>query len=309
VGLPDPSVLVGLGTVDDAAVVRLTDDVALVLTTDFFTPIVDDAYAFGQIAVANALSDVYAMGGVPRWALNLAAFPMKTLPLDMLVEILRGGSDKAAEAGVSIVGGHTVEDAEPKFGLAVVGTVHPDRVLRKGGGRPGDVLVLTKALGTGVVATGLKRGKAESAWVEAMTRSMLTLNRAGAEAAIVAGARAMTDITGYGLLGHLLEMCRAGAHGARLDADAVPLLPGALELARQDVVPGGTRANAEFTAPSVRSAARIEPARRVLLADAQTSGGLLAIVPAERAAGLVAAVPGACVIGEVLAGEPAIAVD
>lgn len=298
----------GLGVADDAAVVRLTDDVALVLTTDFFTPIVDDPYVFGQIAVANALSDVYAMGGVPRWALNLACFPMKTLPLEMLAEIMRGGSDKATEAGISIVGGHTVDDAEPKFGLAVVGTVHPDRVLRKGGGRPGDALVLTKPLGTGIVATGLKRGKSEPSWVEAMTRSMLTLNRAAAEAGIAAGARAMTDVTGYGLLGHLLEMCRAGAHGARLDADAVPLLPGALELARQDVVPGGTRANAEFTAPNVRFAAGVEAARRVLLADAQTSGGILAIVPAERAAGLVAAVPGASQIGEVVAGEPVVTV-
>jgi len=290
-------------------VVRLTEEVALVLTTDFFTPIVDDPFTFGQIAVANALSDVYAMGGVPRWALNLAGFPMKTLPLETLADILRGGSDKAAEAGVSIVGGHTIDDAEPKYGLAVVGTVHPDRILRKGGGRPGDALVLTKAIGTGVVATALKRGKAEPAWVDAMTRSMTTLNRAAAEAAVAAGARAMTDITGYGLLGHLLEMCRAGGHGARLSADAIPLLPGALELARMDVVPGGTRANAEFAAPSVRFAEGVEPARRVLLADAQTSGGILAMVPAEHAAGLAAAVPRAVVIGEVVAGDATVTVD
>lgn len=308
-GLPDPSVLVGLSIADDAAVVRLTDDTALVLTTDFFTPIVDDPYAFGQIAVTNALSDVYAMGGVPRWALNLAGFPMKALPLSILTDILRGGGDKAAEAGVSIVGGHTIDDAEPKFGLAVVGTVHPDRVLKKGGARPGDALVLTKALGTGIVATGLKRGKAEAAWVEAMTRSMVTLNRAGAEAALAAGVRAMTDVTGYGLLGHLLEMCRAGGHGARLDTARVPLLPGALSLTRDDVVPGGTRANAEFVAPSVRHGTGVEPALRLLLADAQTSGGLLAAVPAERAAELVAAVPGSAVIGEIVAGEPVVTLD
>jgi selenide,water dikinase len=302
-------VIVGLGIADDAAVVRLGDEGALVLTTDFFTPIVDDPYAFGQIAVANALSDVYAMGGVPRWALNLAAFPMKVLPLTILSDILRGGLDKATEAGVSIVGGHTIDDAEPKFGLAVVGTVHPDRVLTKGGARPGDALVLTKALGTGVVATGLKRGKAEPAWVEAMTRSMLTLNRAGAEAALAAGVHAMTDITGYGLLGHLLEMCRAGGHGARLEAAKVPLLPGALSLATEDIVPGGSRANLEFAAPAVRWAAGIAPALRLLLADAQTSGGLLAAVPPERAADLVAAVPGAAVIGTVVAGDATIAVD
>ena len=301
--------IVGLAVADDAAVVRLTDDVALVLTTDFFTPIVDDAFAFGQIAVANALSDVYAMGGVPRWALNIAGFPMKVLPLSVLSDILRGGADKAAEAKVSIVGGHTVEDAEPKFGLAVVGIVHPDRVLTKGGARPGDAIVLTKAVGTGIVATGLKRGKADDAWVEAMTASMLTLNRAGAEAAVAAGVHAMTDVTGYGLLGHLLEMCRAGGHGARLRADAVPLLPGALDLAEQDVVPGGSRANLEFVSSAVRFAAGVKPALRILLADAQTSGGLLAAIPADRAAAMVAASPGAAVIGEVVAGEPVVAVD
>jgi selenide,water dikinase len=305
----DPSVLVGLATADDAAVVRLTDDVALVLTTDFFTPIVDDPFTFGQIAVANALSDVYAMGAVPRWALNLAGFPMKTLPLDVLTEILRGGGEKAREAGVSIVGGHTIDDAEPKFGLAVVGTVNPDRALRKGGGRAGDALVLTKAIGTGVVATGLKRGVAESAWVEAMTRSMVTLNKAAAEAALAAGVRAMTDVTGYGLLGHLLEMCRAGGHGARLEANAVPLLPGASRLVDKDVVPGGTRANAEFVAEHVRFAGGVSPALQVLLADAQTSGGILAVVPPERASAMVAAVPGAAVIGSVVDGPPVVAVD
>lgn len=288
--------------------VRLTDDLALVLTTDFFTPIVDDPWTFGQIAVANALSDVYAMGGVPRWALNLAGFPLKTLPLEVLTEILRGGGEKATEAGVSIVGGHTIDDAEPKFGLAVVGTVHPDRVLRKGGGRPGDALVLTKPLGTGIVATGLKRGLAEPAWVEAMTRSMVTLNRAAAEAAVAAGVRAMTDVTGYGLLGHLLEMCRAGGHGARLDAGAIPVLPGAAELAARDVVPGGSKANLEFVAAHVRFAADVLPATRILLADAQTSGGILAIVPAERAPALVAALPGSAVIGAIAAGDPIVAV-
>jgi selenide, water dikinase len=304
----DPSVLVGLGKADDAAVVRLTDDTALVLTTDFFTPIVDDPHMFGQIAVANALSDVYAMGGVPRWALNLACFPFKTLPLAVLTEILRGGAEKAAEAGVPIVGGHTIDDAEPKFGLAVVGTIHPDRILRKGGGQPGDVLVLTKPIGTGVVATGLKRGLAQEDWIAAMTRSMILLNRAGADAALAAGAHAMTDVTGYGLLGHLLEMCRAGGHGARLDAERVPLLPGALELARQDVIPGGTRANAEFVAGSVRWSDAVEPARRMLLADAQTSGGLLVMLPAAAADALIAAVPGATRIGEVVAGAAEVVV-
>lgn len=308
-GPVDPSVLVGLGIADDAAVVRLTDEVALVLTTDFFTPVVDDPYTFGQIAVVNALSDVYAMGGVPRYALNLVCFPTKTLPLSILSKILEGGADKAREAGVSIVGGHSIDDPEPKYGLAVVGTVHPDRILRKGGAGPGDVLVLTKPIGTGIVSTGLKRGNADPGAVDAMTTSMLTLNRAAAEAARAAGARAATDVTGYGLIGHLLEMCRAGQVGARVDASRVPLLPQTLELARKDVVPGGTKANLQFAASSVDwDDETVEPAMRLVLCDAQTAGGLLVALPAEGAASLLSTVPGAAAIGEIVAGPPRVTV-
>jgi selenide,water dikinase len=288
--------------------VRVRDDLALVLTTDFFTPIVDDPETFGAIAATNSLSDVYAMGGEPMFALSIAGFPTKTLPLEILTAILRGGQEKAREAGCLVVGGHTIDDAEPKYGLAVVGTIRPDRILTKGGARPGDRLILTKAIGTGVVATAIKREQADPTWVDAAVRSMTTLNRDAARAAVEAGVVSMTDVTGFGLLGHLLEMLRAGGLGARIDSAAVPLLPGARELAEKGVVPGGTKSNAEFVAPDVDFAETVAPWLRTLLADAQTSGGLLVALPEAAAEAYRSRVPSAADVGAFVAGPPRVGV-
>ncbi len=284
----------GLEQPDDAAVVRLNADTALVFTTDFFTPIVDDPRDFGRIAATNALSDVYAMGATPLVALNIAAFPSRTLPLSLLGEILLGGAEAARDAGIAIVGGHTVDDPEPKYGLAVVGTVHPDRVWRKGGARPGDSLVLTKALGTGVLSTALKRElvSERDPEVRAMVESMCTLNAGAARVARETGAdvHAATDVTGYGLLGHLLEMLRQSEGvRARVRADAIVALPGALEFARKGVLAGGTRANREHAGEAFRVEEGTDEAVAWLCADAQTSGGLLFSLPSDEAPGLVEA--------------------
>lgn len=311
----DPNVLVGLAPADDAAVVRLSDELALVFTTDFFTPVVDDPRAFGRIAAANALSDVYAMGGKPLVALNIVCFPTKTLGVALLGEILAGGNDIAREAGIAIVGGHSVEDAEPKYGLAVVGTVHPAKVWRKGGARPGDRLVLTKALGTGVLATALKRGRIaeDSAAMQGAVRSMATLNARAAALVGELGAdvHAGTDVTGYGLAGHLGEMLRASEGvGARLSASALPVLDGALALAREGVLPGGTKSNRTHAGAGFEVADGVDEALAWMACDAQTSGGLLlALSPDDalryertcRAAGLAAAI-----VGEVVARDGAV---
>lgn len=300
--------LVDARTADDAAVYRLDDQRALVATTDFFTPIVDDPYDFGRIAAANALSDVYAMGARPLFALNLVAFPRKLLSSGLLDEILRGGGDAAREAGIPVLGGHSIDDDEPKFGLAVIGEVAPDRIVRNSTARPGDALVLTKPLGTGVIATALKGDAADAAVVAGAVASMATLNRAAAEAMLEVGVDAATDVTGFGLVGHLREMLLGSGAAARLRASAVPLLPGAVELARAGRIPGGTRRNMEDAADAVRWGDDVAPEIRVLLCDAQTSGGLLIALPAERADALVAALrarqaPAAAVIGEVVAGD------
>ncbi|HEU4480705.1 MAG TPA: selenide, water dikinase SelD, partial [Actinomycetota bacterium] len=234
----DPAVLVGLDAPDDAAVYRLTDEVALVQTVDFFTPIVDDARTWGRIAAANALSDVYAMGGRPISALNLVGWP-RALDFEILGAVLEGGEEVCRAAGVAIVGGHSVDDPEPKYGLSVTGTVHPDRIVRKTGARAGDALVLTKALGTGLVSSGIKEGRAREDAVAAAVTSMTTLNADAAEAMVTAGAHAATDVTGFGLIGHLLGLLGEGLD-AVLDAGAIPVLPQAEELARAGVVPGGT---------------------------------------------------------------------
>lgn len=308
----DPNVLIGLNPADDAAVVRLLPELALVFTTDFFTPLVDDPRTFGRIAAANALSDVYAMGGRPLVALNIMAFPTKTLGLELMAEVLAGGADIAREAGISIAGGHSVEDQEPKYGLAVIGTVHPDRVWRKGGARPGDALVLTKALGTGVLATALKREKITEDGIpmQAAIASMVTLNAAAARAVMELGVEvhAATDVTGYGLVGHLGEMLRASEGvSARLSAAALPVLPGALELAADGVLAGGTRANRSFAGERFIVADGVDEARAWIACDAQTSGGLLVSCPPADAAALVAALRAtgspAAVIGEVI-GQP-----
>jgi selenide, water dikinase len=304
----DPNVLVGPETSDDAAVYRLSDDLALVLTVDYFTPIVDDPYAFGQIAAANALSDVYAMGGRPIAMLSIVGFPKDKLPLGLLGEILKGGAEKGREAGVSVVGGHSIDDAEPKVGYAVVGLVHPARVWKNVGARPGDALVLTKPIGTGIISTAIKKGAAPETAVTAAVRTMATLNRAAAEAVSEVLAHAVTDVTGFGLLGHLAEMTMGSGVRAGLTASRIPLLPDVVRLAEAGHVPGGTKRNLRFSATVTRWDAAIAEPLRAVLADAQTSGGLLVSTPDARA--LLAAleragVGGASQIGEVVAADPA----
>jgi cysteine desulfurase len=285
----DPAVLVGAETADDAAVYRLGDDLAIVQTVDFFTPIVDDAYWFGAISAANSLSDVYAMGARPLFALNVVGFPSNRLPMRVLEQILQGALDKAAEAGVSIIGGHTVDDTEPKFGLAVTGVVHPGRVLRNSTARPGDALVLTKPLGTGIIATAVKRGLVGEGTARQAAELMATLNRAAAEAMLEIGASACTDVTGFGLLGHLHEMASASGVDVTVRAAAVPTLEAAWTLAGAGVVPGGTLDNLAYVEPSVSFAAEVSQVARLILADAQTSGGLLISLPTGRAEALLVA--------------------
>lgn len=278
----DERLLTAPGHVEDAAAYRLDAKRALVFTADFFTPVVDDPYTFGQIAAANAFSDVYAMGGRPTLALNLVAFPMRTHRLDEMVAILKGGADKAAEAGCLVVGGHTVDDPEPKYGMAVVGEAPPAKLLRKGGARPGDLILLTKPLGTGILATAFKgRDISESEYAPAV-ESMAALNRGASEAAREAGLRAATDVTGFGLLGHLLEMCREGSLGAAVRFEDLPFFEHVERMALDENVPGGTFSNREAVAGSLEGAEAL-PDHRVLMAcDAQTSGGLLLAVPPRK---------------------------
>jgi selenium donor protein len=278
----DPAVLVGTATADDAAVYRLSEDLAIVQTVDFFTPIADDPYAFGAISAANSLSDIYAMGATPVCALSVVGFPSKRLPLEVLERILIGASETAREAGIEIIGGHCVEDTEPKFGLAVTGTVHPDRILTNAGARAGDLLVLTKPIGTGIVATAVKRRIAEPEVATAALGVMRELNRSAAEAMVDVGVHACTDITGFGLLGHLREMAVASRLDAELDAGAVPVLEGARELVAADIVPGGTLDNLAHVSDRVDWPDGFSRVGKILLADAQTSGGLLIAVPADR---------------------------
>jgi selenide,water dikinase len=291
----DPRVLVAADTADDAAVVQLTAELAIVQTADFFTPIVDDPYAFGRIAATNALSDVYAMGGRPLAALNLVAYPLATLGADVLREILRGGADAAAAAGAAVVGGHSIDDPEPKYGMAVTGVVAPDEVLTNAGGRPGDALVLTKPLGAGAIATAIKRGIATSEQVDAAIAVMTTLNDRAAEQARAAGAHALTDVTGFGLLGHLHELATASGVAAEVDAAAVPAI--ALELLEFDeALAGGSKRN-RADAETFTTWSRVPEVRRRLLCDAMTSGGLLAATTRPHE------IEGA-VIGRLVAGEP-----
>jgi selenide,water dikinase len=303
----DPNVLVGLATGDDAAVYRLADDRALIVTTDFFTPIVDDPFDFGRIAAANALSDVYAMGGRPLFVLNLVAFPRDLLSEGILEEILRGGSEVASAAGVPTLGGHTIDDREPKYGLVAVGEVHPERIVTNDRARPGDRLVLTKPIGSGVIATAIKKGEAPDDVIAGAVEVMATLNAAAAEAMTAARVRSATDITGYGLLGHLGKMLRASGVAARIESERVPLLNGVRELAAAGHIPGGTQRNLEDVSSAVDFADSVDRTTRLLLADAQTSGGLLMCVPAETLDELLADLegrtPAAAVIGEVRAGK------
>ena len=305
----DPRALVGHETRDDAAVYRISDTEAIVETVDFFTPVVDDPYWFGRIAAANALSDVWAMGARPLFGLNLVGWPVGKLPMEILGEVLRGGGDAAHEAGVPVLGGHSIDDPEPKFGMAVTGIVHPDRILRNVGARPGDVLLLTKPLGAGIASTAIKRGVASPDLVDRVTRTMATLNRTAGEVLAASGAvSALTDVTGFGLLGHAWEMAEGSGVAIRLVAGEVPLLEGIRELAAQDVLPGGSRANLAWVKPHLEVEAGVDPLLPAILADAQTNGGLLAAVAPARAEEVVSALRAAGVpvarVGEVLAGAP-----
>ena len=297
----DVRVLVDASTRDDAAVFRIADDRALVATTDFFTPIVDDAFTWGAIAAANALSDVYAMGGQPLFGLNLVCWPRQGLSFDLLGEVLRGASEVTRRAGCPVLGGHSIDDAEPKFGLVVVGEVHPDRMLTNAGARPGDLLVLTKPIGTGIMTTALKRDKATEHDLQDAVASMTTLNDGAARAAVKAGVRAATDVTGFGLLGHLSEMMAASATRAELWLDAVPLLPRVRELIGQGAVPGGTTRN--LAAVTVGWEDGIIDTDKLLLADAQTSGGLLIAVPRAAHSTLVEALKTEATLVQATIGE------
>ena len=304
----DENLIVGLDRADDAGVYKISEDLALIQTVDFFTPIVDDPYGFGQIAAANALSDVYAMGGTPKTAMNLVAFPIKTMDIGILRQIIQGGLDKLTEAGVVLVGGHSIEDKELKYGLSVTGLVHPQRVLVKRNLRPGDRLVLTKPIGTGIVNTAIKAGMAPAALVERVTRLMVGLNRTAAEVMSRFEVHACTDVTGFGLLGHLAEMVCGSGMGVKVLARQVPVIPEALEYASMGLIPAGAYKNKEFRESMVTFAGTVERSRRDVLFDPQTSGGLLISVKADQAMELVAALQNAGIgdaaeIGEVLHGQ------
>ena len=284
-GLPpirDPKVLVGTQTRDDAAVYLLSDERALVQSVDVFTPVVDDPYTFGQVAAANSLSDIYAMGARPILALSVIGFPVGKLPLSDMREILKGGIDKAREAGIEVVGGHSLEDNEPKYGLCVTGVVHPDRVFRNSSAKPGDVLILTKPLGSGVLAHAIKKGRATEEEVREVVEVMTQLNRDASEVMVEVGASACTDISGFGLLGHLIQMVQGSGVSARLRIRHVPVMESVRARIREGIYPGGTRKNLEFYGRHVDWAADLDEADRLMLADAQTSGGLLISVPRER---------------------------
>ena len=308
--ISDPNVLVGNGTADDAAVYQLSDDLALVLTTDFFTPIVDSPYDFGAIAAANALSDVYAMGGTPLTALSIVGFPDAALPPEVLIDILRGAADKAAEAGIAIVGGHTIKAEEPIFGLAVTGKIHPQQILSNDKAQPGDVLILTKPIGLGIITTAAKNGEDKLGAIGEAIALMKTLNRVASEEIVrCGGVHALTDITGFGLLGHLRNIVAGSKVSARVFVDRVPVIPAAREYVHAGIYPGGTNNNHKFLADWVAYDAEVTKPEQLLLCDAQTSGGLLAAISADRADVLLNALHSrglaeAAVVGQIEAGEP-----
>ena len=299
--------MVGTETGDDAAVYRLREDLALVQTLDFFPPIVDDPYHFGAIAVANAVSDVYAMGGTPLLGLNIVAFP-RDLPTEVLVEVLKGGYEKASEAGLLIVGGHTVDDKEPKYGMAVTGIIRPGDQVTNAGARPGDALVLTKPIGTGIITTAGKNGVVKEDVLAGAVSIMETLNRGASEAMTHVGVNACTDVTGFGLAGHLKAIMTASGTGARISWSKVPLLPGLWDLAQEGVAPGGTRRNLDSLGDLVKWDKSLSHEVKLVLSDAQTSGGLLISVPQQKVESLMKTledhgVSGAVTIGEVVDGE------
>ncbi|CVK18549.1 Selenide, water dikinase [Sporomusa sphaeroides DSM 2875] len=299
--MTNPNVLVGITTSDDAGVYKLNETTALVQTVDFFTPIVDDPYLFGQIAAANSLSDIYAMGATPLTALNLVAFPNCKLPGEALLAILQGGQDKVAEAGAVIIGGHTIDDTEPKYGLAVTGITHPDRIWTNAGAQPGDCLILTKALGTGILASAA-RADLFLQGVAAATASMAALNATAAKIAAGFSVHACTDITGFGLIGHVYEMAAGSKVTIRLDSTALPLLPEAAEAAAMGFVPGGAYQNRNYLTAATFAENVPEPIRDICF-DPQTSGGLLLAVPASEAGPLVAALKAAGLVPASIIGE------
>ncbi len=286
----DPNVLIGFDTADDAGVYKISAEQALVQTVDFFTPIVDDPYTFGQIAATNSLSDIYAMGGRPMSALAIVCFPEKG-DLDVLERILAGGLSKMMEAGCAVIGGHSVRDPEIKFGYSVTGSIHPQKVWANAGAKVGDRLIFTKAIGTGVISTAIKKGEARQEWIEAATKSMTTLNSTAAEVAISSGAtvHAATDITGFGLIGHVREMAAGSGVSVRINAAAVPVLDGALECVRKGFIPGGLNANRDFAECLVGYEGAIPEEVKTILFDPQTAGGLLLSVPAESSNELIVA--------------------
>ncbi len=303
--IDDPNILVGTNTADDAAVYRISDDLAIVQTVDYFTPVVDDPYTFGLITAANSLSDIYAMGAKPLFALNIVGFPSKQLPLEVLAEILKGGATKAAEAGISIIGGHTIDDNEPKYGLVVTAVIEPKKVVTNAEAKPGDVLVLTKPLGIGIITTAIKHGIVSQETVDKAVEVMSTLNKAAAEAMVEVGVNACTDITGFGFLGHLHEMAKGSGVGAKIRLSQVPVLPEAWKLIAQGIAPGGTHRNLEYLLNDIVWDVSINKEAQLVLADAQTSGGLLIAVPPEKAHQLVTAleqaqVPVVAVVGEIV---------
>ena len=301
----DPNLIVGLDRADDAGVYKISDDLALIQTVDFFTPIVDDPYWFGQIAAANALSDVYAMGGVPKTAMNLVAFPAKDMDISILRKIIEGGLDKMREAGVVLVGGHTVEDSELKYGLSVTGFVHPDRVLTKKNLNPGDRLILTKPLGTGIISTAIKGGLASKEITDQVIRSMAALNKQAVEVMMNYPVHACTDITGFGFLGHLSEMVVGSGCGVRVAASSVPVFPETLEYAAMGLVPAGAYRNRDFRLFMVDFASSVDRVLQDVLFDPQTSGGLLICVAPEKAEDLLKnlkakGIKDAAIVGEIV---------
>lgn len=279
----DPNLLVGLDTSDDAGVYRLTDDIALIQTVDYFTPIVDDPYMFGQIAAANALSDVYAMGGKPKTVLNIVGYPIKKLGAEILADILKGAADKVKEAGALTIGGHSIDDQEPKFGLAVTGLVHPERVFKNVGSKPGDVLVLTKPIGVGILTTGIKRNATTENQEEQVTDIMAQLNKTAAEQLEGFHPTAVTDVTGFGLLGHAAEIAKGSKVSFTILYDKVPMLEGAKELAEKGIIPGGSRSNHKWLASDVSYSQSLSEIDQLILCDAVTSGGLLISMPQAEA--------------------------
>ncbi len=310
-GLPllsDPNVIRGMESLDDAGVYQLTDELAIIQTVDFFTPIVDDAYMFGQIAVTNALSDVYAMGGKPLTAMNIVCFPTETMDISVLQDILRGGIDKMAEAKVILVGGHTVVDTELKYGLSVTGTVHPKRLVTNSGARAGDKIILTKPLGTGIINTAAKRGVADEKTIARVTKYMATLNNTASELMQETGVHACTDITGFGFLGHITQLAQNSRIGINIDSASIPFFPEAGEFAKQGLCPAGLQRNREFYSPHTNIASEIPAHLQDILFDPQTSGGLLICLAPKKAERLLnklrqAGVAEAAIVGEAVS-EP-----